>query len=93
MIRFRGTVEYENGETVAFAAGSKILVAWEAYCRRHSIAPVYDESNVQTMQHFIAWAALGIEAGFETWLASVVDVDIPEESPAVDPFLEGASLD
>lgn len=93
MIRLEGTVTYDGGQTAEFRAGSAVLVAWEAYCRRQGI-PAYDGNSPQTMAAFVAYTALGVREGFDVWLRTVVDVDLPEveaEAAAVPPTLEGAS--
>jgi len=104
MIRFRGVVEYENGELAEWKAGSAAMVRWEEHAARHGW-PAYDGNRVQTMTAFLAYSALSILEGFEVWLGSVIDVDgnpTPEAleaakaqgielGEAVPPTLEGAS--
>jgi len=75
MIRFRGSVQYDGGEVVAWEAGSAALVAWEAYCRRQGIE-AYGSSSPNTMSAHLAYTTLGIREGFDVWLKSVVDVDM-----------------
>lgn len=93
MIRIRGTVTYESGETVEWQAGSAIFVAWEAYCRRTGIA-AYDGNNPNTMAAYCAYTALGIREGFDVWLGAVVDVATEDdEAAAVPPTREGVSVE
>jgi hypothetical protein len=88
MIRLRGTVTYDTGQTAEWQAGSAVFVAWESYCRRQAIAEPYGQGNVNTMAHFCAYTALGVQEGFEVWLRSVVDVETAEAAE-VPPTLEG----
>jgi hypothetical protein len=89
MIRLRGTVEYDSGQSVDFQAGSAALVAWEAYARRQGI-PSDPTENPNTCAAFVAYVSLGIQEGFDVWMRSVVDIDAkPVEE--VDPFPVEAS--
>lgn len=91
MIRLRGSVEYDSGQTVEFQAGSAALVAWEAYCRRQGMS-ADPELNPNTCAAFVAYVSLGIQEGFDVWMRSVVDIDAsPVE--AVDPFPVEASAE
>lgn len=89
MIRLRGRVEYDSGQTVEYQAGSAALVAWESYCRRQGITADPTE-NPNTCAAFVAYVSLGIAEGFDVWMRSVVDVEA-EPVEAVDPTLAGAS--
>ena len=93
MIRLEGSVEYLDGRRESFRAGSAIFVAWESYARRHSL-DAYDRSNAQTLNHYVAYVALGVSEGFEVWMRDVLDVDVDVDTGngAVPPTLEGASL-
>jgi hypothetical protein len=88
MIRLKGTVTYLDGREDHFERGSSILVAWEAYARRHGIAGGMQENPI-TASHVIAHAALGISEGFDVWLPTVDGVDM--ESEGVPPTLAVAS--
>jgi hypothetical protein len=91
VIRLRGTVEYDSGQSVDFQAGSAALVAWEAYARRQKMSSDPEE-NPNTCAAFVAYVSLGIQEGFDVWIRSVVDIDA-EPVEAVDPTLEGASVE
>jgi hypothetical protein len=88
MIRLRGTVTYLDGREETFERGSAILVAWEAYARRHGIEGGM-QANPLTASTVIAHAALGIAEGYDVWLATVDGVDM--ESEGVPPTLAVAT--
>lgn len=91
MIRLRGTVEYVDGTTAEYSAGSIVFVLWERYCRRQELEP-YEQRNANTLNAFVAHAALHIEEGFDKWLEGVLDVDSMAAAEAVPPTHEVPSL-
>ena len=96
MIRFAGTVTFKDGTTERYEAGTKALVAWEAYARRNGID--YDPSkgvgrDLWTMQYVLAHYALtGNAEGFAAWYDRVADLEPDEASDAavVPPTLQEA---
>lgn len=88
MIRLKGTVTYLDGREERFERGSAILVAWEAYARRHAIEGGI-AANPVTASAVVAHAALGIEEGLDVWLKTVDGVDM--ESEGVPPTLAVAT--
>lgn len=88
MIRLKGTVTYLDGREDHFERGSAILVAWEAYARRHAIEGGI-AANPVTASAVVAHAALGIEEGLDVWLKTVDGVDM--ESEGVPPTLAVAT--
>lgn len=75
MIRLQGTVEYEGGRVEHWQAGSAALAEWELYAQRHGIADPYSGAHRVLSTLVVAWAALGVEEGFDVWRKSVMDVD------------------
>lgn len=91
MIRLKGTVTYLDGREETFERGSAILVAWEAYARRHGIEGGIQQNPV-TASAVVAHAALGITEGLDVWLRTVDGVDMESEGvpPTLAVVTEGA---
>lgn len=84
MIRLRGRVEYAGGRVEEFETGAAALAEWELYALRHGY-PIGAEAPPMLSTLVVAWSALGVEAGFDTWRKSVVGVEM--ESEGVPPTL------
>lgn len=78
MIRFRGQIEYLDGQTADFQAGTAALAAWEDYALRHGY-PIGRDMPPTLGALMIAWSALGIQEGFETWRAKVSGIELEAE--------------
>ena len=88
--RIRGTVTYETGEVVAWRARPKDLAAMEDYARRVGI-PIGEDTLSPKLAMFLAYSALGVPEGFETWLGSLDDFDDLSGEEEVVPFPVEAS--
>lgn len=82
MIRVRGTVEYVDGRSEDFRAGSIAFQAWERFAARQGWQP-YDGSHPNELAAHVAYTALRVAEGFDAWVATVFDVDVqrPDGSP------------
>ncbi len=88
-----GTITYEGGEVVPFVAGPQAYAALETYARRQGFSPT-DGSSSATVTLYLAYASLHVQEGFDVWLASVDDIDLPDaEGVEVPPTLEAARPD
>lgn len=87
MIRLRGTVEFHDGSTVEFRAGSIAFQAWERFCARQGWAP-YDGSHPNELSAYAAYTSLAVAEGFDVWVATVFDVDVTKADGS--PLGEGA---
>jgi len=81
VIRLEGTVEYADGRRESFRGGSALFVAWESYARRQNLE-AYERGNAQTLNHYVAYVALGVAEGFDVWLRDVLDVDLDVDTGA-----------
>lgn len=85
-----GTITYEGGETVPFVAGPQAFTALEAYARRQEFE-LGGGQNAVTSILYLAYSALHIAEGFDVWLGSVDDFDVPDaEGLEVPPTLPAA---
>ena len=79
MIRISGNVVYTDGRAAEFSGGINALSMWEAYAQRNKLDPDPQKSPM-TWTLYVAFASLGEAVGkgigFETWKATVEDVDI-----------------
>jgi hypothetical protein len=73
MIRITGTVEYRDGRTEAFAAGTAARAEWELYASRHGL-PI-DGLPVLAVLVIACYVLTGTLEGFEAWRATVLDVE------------------
>jgi hypothetical protein len=90
VIRIRGTVEYRDGRSEAFTAGSAARAEWELYAHRHGL-PI-DGSPILAALVIARYVIAGTLEGFEAWRADVVDVELePADDVAVPPTLREAS--
>ena len=89
MIRIRGTVEYADGRTEAFTAGSAARAEWELYAHRHGL-PI-DGSPILAALVIACYVLRGSLEGFELWRAEVVDVELEPADVVVPPTLREAS--
>jgi hypothetical protein len=81
VIRFRGTIEYLDGSTVEFTAGTAALAAWEAYALRHGY-PMGADMPPTMGALAMAHQALGIQEGFDAWRVKVSGIEMEaDESP------------
>jgi hypothetical protein len=96
MERVAGTVHYEDGRSEDFSAGTAIHRKWEAFAMRHGYPTTPDPQHldrfpVYTWRLYLAWAALGVEEGFDVWAETVAEVAEAETPETVDPTPPGAS--
>ena len=92
MIRFTGTVFYKDGQEQSYEAGGSAQADWEAFAARHGypLTPNPEklgEFPAKTWQMFLAYVALDIPEGFDTWRKTVLDVDSDDQPEPVNPTL------
>lgn len=94
MIRYTGTVIYEDGRREPFETGIRGARAWELYATRHDL-PLnpnperVDRFPVAQWRLVLAHAALAVELGVDAWADTVADVELDVSD--VDPTLPALS--
>jgi hypothetical protein len=92
MIRIRGVVEYNDGTTVEFKAGTAAFRLWEHFATRQGWQP-YDGTHPNDHTMYLAYVALGIADPYEVWVATVFDVDPRKpDGSAIDNDENGATV-
>lgn len=91
MLKFSGTILYKDGREEPYETGGAALAEWEGYAARHGypLTPrpeLLETFPVKTWQMYLAYSALGVEEGFDTWRRTVSDVDSDNTPEPVVPF-------